>query len=151
MLLRDKSEFSLLGCLSSDLGSNGQFSSVGCEEEDDSKSSPSGNVNLGKNSVIYGNKYDRRVHECHKVDGFRGQSRQNTIGDNWIQLVWDSHKKFGRKTFWIPKLDHVRLNGRRVSPCDVHVCKSVMDIFVPSCSLHFSRVFSFQMVFYCGC
>ncbi|PON36418.1 hypothetical protein PanWU01x14_328580 [Parasponia andersonii] len=107
--LQDKSQFSLLGHCTVDLGNNGKLSRVGVEEDDESNSSRN----------VFGKKFGHRISECHKVDGLE-QDRQISMGNSCIQLVCYSCEKFGRDVFCIPKLHHIHWNGQIVSQCDVH-------------------------------
>ena len=145
--LQDKSVFSLLGHCSADISTNGPLEGVGMGVDDRLNSSTSKNANLLDNPDIFGNNFGQCTSDFPKLDGLRHQN--SPIGNNWVQLVCHSSENFGSETFWIPKLHHIRWNGRIESQCDVHVCKSwilLVKLFV-LCLTYFP----FRTVFGCGC
>ncbi|KAL5546455.1 hypothetical protein UlMin_006142 [Ulmus minor] len=119
--LQEKSPFSLLGHCVNDLSSNGQLSRVGREEDVETKASTSGDASALGNQGICRKNSGQWTSQCCKFDGLSEQDLQIYYGSSWIKVVYCSREKFGRGSFWIPRLHHIHWNGQIVSRCDVHV------------------------------
>lgn len=125
-ILHDKSVFSLLGQCAPKFRSDGVFSSDRIDVLNGEKNSCC-HYDCGMNSE--GNVTGScgiSTSQCHYLGGSSEQCRQvYSRNSNWVFLVFDSDKKYeNSEVFWIPKLDYLCWNGRKVSNCDVHVCKS---------------------------
>lgn len=125
-VLHDKSVFSLLGQCAPNLSTDGVSLSNGIDEFNGEKTSNC-HYECGRNSegtVVNG--WGKSISQCQSLGGLSEQCRQ-VYGriSNWVSLVFDSDKKYENSDIlWLPKLDHLCWNGRKVSNCDVHVCKS---------------------------
>ncbi|XP_059656257.1 uncharacterized protein LOC132303147 isoform X1 [Cornus florida] len=120
VLLQDKCMLSVLGHCALDCCSNGQLLR-GVEEDNQIKSSH-GSICRCSSQDVLGENYERLNCGCHKLDGVLEQCRLSCIeNNNWIQLVYDSHKYTSRKIEWIPELHHIHWNQQTVSHFDLHV------------------------------
>lgn len=117
--------FSLLGHCAAYPSRNDQLLRVDMVDDNQSKSSNNGAVSGLSRKVRTRKKNNRCQCGCNKLDGLLEKHRLAAAGSShWIHMVYDSHEIHGRHIHWIPKLHHIHWNGKIVSQCDVHVCKS---------------------------
>lgn len=82
---------------------------------------------------------DQHLHTCMTTNGSWScglpeqdvvleQSKLVALESMWIKLVLVFSETKDGRVLVIPKLDHLHLNGERVSDLDLHVCKSCSPV-----------------------
>lgn len=125
VFLQDKSVFSLLGQCAACPSGNGQLLKVKTEDDAQRKFCNHGTACVRNRQGTCRERNEQWSCGCEKLSGSLEKHRQTAGESNhWIQVMCDSREIYGRDIHWIPKLHLIHWNGKIVSQCDAHVCKS---------------------------
>lgn len=123
VFLQEESEFSLLGQCVAHPNGNGQLLKV--RKGNENKSRKKQNAKMQNRQGMYRDRNEDWNCGCERECGLIGQHRRTAGESNhWIRMLCDSCEIYGGDIHWIPKLHHAHWNGKMLSQCDVHVCKS---------------------------
>lgn len=116
MGLQDESNLTIIGCCQANLQGDGK--SVASVAKTD-------NGTVSVNGVVHSKKDQKSLKMKKKKKNMLELNKRVSLEKkNWIQLVYDFSEYVGKRTYWIPKMQHIKWDGMTVPDLHLHVCKS---------------------------